>query len=84
MHHRANLIPQRGVIQNLGVNGGTVALDCLGLPGTAFTVQRATDVLFTVNLSTLLTTNAPAPDGQFRCTDSHPPSTTAFYRLLKQ
>ncbi len=80
---RANLIPQRGVIQNLGVNGGTAALDCLGLPGTAYTVQRATDVLFTTDLTTLLTTNAPA-NGVFRCTDSSPPSTTAFYRLLKQ
>jgi hypothetical protein len=81
---RASLIPQRGVIQNLGVNSGTVGLDCLGPPGTAFTVQRATDVLFTADLTTLLTTNAPAPDGQFRCADSSPPSTTAFYRLLKQ
>ncbi len=81
---RANLSPPGGVIQNLGVNGGTVALDCLGLPGTAFTVQRAADVLFTADLTTLLTTNAPAPDGQFRCTDSSPPSARAFYRLLKQ
>ncbi len=41
-------------------------------------------MLFTPDLTTLLTTNAPAPDGQFRCTDSSPPNTTAFYRLLKQ
>lgn len=72
------------MIQDIGVNGGTVALDCKGLPGTAYAVERATDVLFTADLTTLLTTNAPAPDGLFRCTDSSPPSATAFYRLHRQ
>jgi hypothetical protein len=41
-------------------------------------------VRFTADLTTLLTTNAPPPNGLFRCTDSNPPSATAFYRLLKQ
>jgi len=81
---QANLIPQRGLIQNIGVSSGAVAVDCLGLPGTAYAVERATDVMFTADRTTLLTTNAPAPDGLFRCTDSSPPSATAFYRLHRQ
>jgi hypothetical protein len=78
---QANIIPRRGVIQNIGAGSGSVVLDCLGLPGTAYAVERATDVQFRANLTTLLTTNAP-PSGRFRCTDSSPPGATAFYRLL--
>ncbi len=81
---QASLIPQRGVIQEIGAGGGSVALDCQGLPGSAYAVERATDVLFTADLTTLLTTNAPTPDGLFRCIDFDPPGSTAFYRLLRQ
>jgi hypothetical protein len=61
-----------------------VTLDCLGTLNSTYAVERATDVRFTADLTTLLTTNAPPPNGLFRCTDSNPPSATAFYRLLKQ
>ena len=81
---QANIIPPRGEIERIGVGSGSVTLDCLGVPGSAYAVQRATDVTFTENLATLLTTNPPSPDGLFRCTDNSPPDATAFYRLLKQ
>jgi hypothetical protein len=41
-------------------------------------------VRFKAHFTTLLTTNAPAPDGLFRCTDASPPGATAFYRLRRQ
>ena len=71
------------VIQGIHVAGGLVTLDCQGVSGAKYAVHRATDVQFTANLTTVLTTNAPA-NGLFRCTDSSPPGTAAFYRLLKQ
>jgi hypothetical protein len=81
---QANLMPQRGVIQNIGTAGGSIVIDCLGLPGMAYSVERATDVDCTANLVPLLSTNAPAPDGSFRYTDPNPPGPTGFYRLHQQ
>ena len=81
---QANIFPPGGVVRNVRVGGGTVILDFLGLPGAAYALQRATDVRFTHNLATLLTTNAPAPDGLCCYTDTSPPGTAAFYRLLRQ
>jgi hypothetical protein len=81
---QANIIPPRGMIESIGAGNGSVTLDCLGVPGSAYAVQRATDVRFTMNLATLLTTNPPSPDGLFRYTDPSPPGTTAFYRLRQQ
>ena len=82
---QANLggVPLRAVIQGIRVSGGTVMLDCQGSPGSAYSVQRATDVQMAQNLATLLTTNAPS-NGLFRYTDANPPTTAAFYRLLQQ
>lgn len=79
---QANLIPPGGIVQNIQVVGGSVTLNLLGRAGGTYAVQRATDVQFTGGLTTLMTTNAPA-NGQFQCTDLNPPSSTAFYRLLK-
>ena len=81
---QANIIPPRGEIERIGVGGGSVTLDCLGVPGSAYAVQRATDVQFTANLATLFTTNPPSPGGLFRWTDNSPPNPSGFYRLLKQ
>jgi hypothetical protein len=83
---QANLsgVPPGGVIQSIRVNGGTVTLNCQGISGSAYTVQRATNVLqWTQNLTTLLRTNAP-PNGLFLCTDPSPPNAAAFYRMLQQ
>ncbi|MEI7939097.1 MAG: hypothetical protein WCK27_20625, partial [Verrucomicrobiota bacterium] len=76
-------VPPGPVIQRILVGGGTVMLDCQGSPGSAYSVQRATDVQMAQNLATLLTTNAPS-NGLFRYTDANPPTTAAFYRLLQQ
>lgn len=81
---QVNLIPARGMIQNIGVSEGAVVVDCLGLPGTAYAVERAQDVLFSASPMTLLVTNAPSPDGFFRCMDFYPPGTAVFYRLRRQ
>jgi hypothetical protein len=82
---QANLIglPPGGMIRSIRVGGGSVTLDCQGVSGATYAVRRATDVRFTANLTTVLTTNAP-PNGLFRYTDSNPPNAAAFYRLLKQ
>ena len=82
---QANLsgVPPGGVIQSIRVGGGTVTLDCQGISGSPYSVQRATDVQLTQNLTTLLKTNAPA-NGLFLCTDPNPPAAAAFYRLLQQ
>jgi hypothetical protein len=61
-----------------------VTVDFIGLPGAAYGLQRAADVRFTQNVTLLLTTNAPLPDGLCRYTDPNPPNAAAFYRLLRQ
>jgi len=61
-----------------------VTLDCLGVPTSAYAVQRATDVQFTSNLATLFTTNPPSPDGLFQWTDNSPPDPHGFYRLRRE
>jgi hypothetical protein len=81
---QANLFPARGVIQSIRLGAGMVTLGFVGLPGTGYVLQRATDVRFNQNLTALLTTNAPSPDGQCCYTDTSPPTTAAFYRLQRQ
>jgi len=77
-------VPPGGVIQSIRVGGGMVTLDCQGIAGSSYAVQRVTNVLqWTQNLTTLLKTNAPA-NGLFLCTDPNPPAASAFYRLLQQ
>ncbi len=80
---QANNIPPSAAIRYIRVDSGSVVLDCQGVAGVRYAVHRATDVLFTANLTTVLTTNVPA-NGLFRCTDTSPPNAAAFYRLLKQ
>ena len=70
------------VLQCVALSDGTVALNCIGVAGKTYVLQRATDLRFTGNLTTLLTTNAPSPDGVFRCADANPPAQSAFYRLV--
>jgi hypothetical protein len=72
------------VVQFLPLGNGAVTLNCVGVAGYAYDVQRATDLHFTRNLTTLLTTNAPSPDGLFRYTDSNLPDQSAFYRLRRR
>jgi hypothetical protein len=75
--------PTSSSIQNISASEGTVTLNCQGVSSTVYDVQRATDVLFTQNLITLLTTNAPS-GGLFIYTDPNPPGTAAFYRLRQR
>jgi Rax2 C-terminal beta propeller domain len=77
-------IPPEGAIRRIGLGLGSVTLDFLGLPGSVYELQRATDVRFTLNRTTLLTTNPPSPSGLCRYTDTSPPSAAAFYRLQRQ
>ena len=81
---QANIMPPEGVIRGIGGGSGSVTLDCLGHPVSTYTVQRATDVQFTSDLATLLTTNAPWPNGLFQWTDNSPPSPSGFYRLRRE
>jgi hypothetical protein len=66
------------------MGGGAVTLDCLGVPGSAYAVERATDAQFASNLATLFTTNPPSPDGLFQWTDDSPPNPSGFYPLRRE
>ena len=68
---------------NISTTGGNPTLTFAGIPGYSYSVQRADDLNFTVNVVTILTTNAPV-GGVFQYTDQNNgplPSPTAFYRL---
>jgi hypothetical protein len=77
---QANIAPQTIRIERIRVVGGLVMLDCSGRSGNSCSVQRASDVFFTQNVTTLLQTNAPS-NGAFCHTDPNPPNGTVFYRL---
>ncbi|PWU14556.1 MAG: hypothetical protein C5B50_17040 [Verrucomicrobia bacterium] len=68
-----------GLAQSIAWAAGGVSVTFAGIPGQAYDVQRADDADFTVNVTTLTTTNAPAP-GIFTINDPSPPSPTGFYR----
>ncbi|MDW8310465.1 MAG: Ig-like domain-containing protein, partial [Verrucomicrobiales bacterium] len=74
------LVTPGGLAKAIDTSGGTVTVHFSGIPGYPYKVERADDVNFTVNLTVLLTTNAPA-NGQFSVTDTSPPMPTAYYRL---
>ena len=60
--------------------GGTVTLNFSAVPGFQYVVERADDVVFSINTTNLSTNIAPA-GGQFSITDMSPPQPTGFYRL---
>jgi hypothetical protein len=60
---------------------GAPMLNFAGIPGYNYSIQRADDVGFTVNVTTILTTNAPA-GGAFQFTDTTATAPQAFYRLV--
>ncbi len=66
-----------GAPQSISVSGGSIVINFAGVPGFAYDVMRATNVLgpWTV----LATTNAPAA-GLWQATDSSPPTPAGFYR----
>jgi trimeric autotransporter adhesin len=69
-----------GQAQTITVVDGKATVKFAGIPSFSYTVQRATDVNFTQNLTPVLTTNAPA-DGSFTFVDNSPPGSQACYRL---
>jgi autotransporter-associated beta strand protein len=64
----------------IDTTAGPPTLTFAGIPGYSYSIQRADDLGFTVNVTTILTTNAPA-SGVFHFTDNSAPSPQAFYRL---
>ena len=68
-----------GQAQQISVVNGKPTVKFAGIPGQSYTVQRATDVNFTQNLTPVLTTSAPA-DGLFSVMDE-PGLPSAYYRL---
>jgi hypothetical protein len=65
----------------IDTTGGPPTLTFGGIPGYNYSIQRADDVGFTVNVTTILTTNAPA-GGVFQFTDTTATAPQAFYRLV--
>ena len=60
---------------------GTLKIQFAGVPGYNYRVERATDVEFTTGLQIL--GQVQAPDlGVFEVTDSDPPNSTGFYRIV--
>jgi hypothetical protein len=74
------VVPAGGLAQAIDTSGGGVTIRFSGIPGYLYDIERAEDVNFSVNVTVLLTTNAPA-NGQFSFTDPSPPQPTAYYRL---
>ncbi len=71
-----------GQAQQITVVGGTATVKFAGIPGFSYIVERAADVDFTVNLTTVLTTNLPSDgDGLFTVVDDAGPGSQAYYRL---
>jgi len=69
-----------GTAQNITPAGGGMAVTFAGIPTLKYDVERADNVSFTVNLTTVTTTNAPA-HGIFTIIDNDPPQPSAYYRL---
>ncbi|MDB6032603.1 MAG: hypothetical protein JWM16_2941 [Verrucomicrobiales bacterium] len=76
-----NAVNPGGTVQTINTSGGSVTVNCAGIPGTDYDVQRSATVAFTTFV-VVLSTNAPA-NGVFTFTDPNPPQPTAFYRLMK-
>jgi hypothetical protein len=75
--------PPEGLISSIGVSGGKVTMECLGVPGYSYALQRAADVRFTQSLTTSPSTNPPL-NGSFRCVVPSSPDPMGFYRLRRQ
>ncbi len=60
----------------------SVGVTMRGIPNYYYDVQRATDVNFTQNLTTLVTAQPASSSGVVSFTDNSPPSPSAFYRLI--
>jgi hypothetical protein len=76
-----NVVNPGGILQMISSSGGAVTVNCAGIPGFQYDVQRATNVNF-ATFTVVLITNAP-PNGLFSLIDNNPPTPTAFYRLLQ-
>lgn len=74
------VIPAGGAAQEAILVDGKPTIRFAGIPGYSYRVERAEDVGFTVNLTTVLTTNAPT-SGLFIFVDNDPPVSQGFYRL---
>ncbi len=68
-----------GDAQHITVLDGKATVQFAGIPGFRYDVERATDVNFTENVTTVLSTNAPV-DGLFLLVDE-PGLSQAYYRL---
>jgi hypothetical protein len=75
-----NVVPVAGQALGFTLVDGKPTMNVAGVPGYSYVVQRAEDANFTVNLTTVLTTNAPTA-GVFTCVDNNPPGSQAYYRL---
>jgi autotransporter-associated beta strand protein len=68
-----------GIGKEIAWSPSGVTVTFAGIPGLSYAVERAEDTAFTVNLTTLTTTNAPAA-GIFSIFDPSPPTPSGFYR----
>lgn len=66
--------------QRINYTASGVTVDFKGAPGLPFTVERADDVCFTVNMASLGSLTADSETGLFSITDYFPPKPHGFYR----
>lgn len=69
-----------GQALSINSNASGVTVNFKGVPGLPFTVERAEDARFRVNMTTMGSLTADSATGLFRVTDYFPPKTKAFYR----
>jgi autotransporter-associated beta strand protein len=74
-----SVVDAYGQAQQITVVEGKATVSFAGIPGARYDVQRATDVGFTENLTTVLSTNTP-PSGLFLLVEE-PGLSQAYYRL---
>ena len=65
---------------NIYRNDSGVTVNFKGVPGLPFTVERAQDLCFTLNMTSLGSLTADSETGLFSITDAFPPAPTGFYR----
>ena len=66
--------------QSINCTANRVTVNFKGVPALPFTVERAEDVCFTVNMTSLGSLTADSETGLFSITDYFPPTPHGFYR----
>ena len=74
-----NVVTPGGIAKNIAYSPSGVTVTFAGIPAQSYEVQRADDIGFTVNLTSMGITNAPS-GGIWSIFDPSPPNPSGYYR----